>query len=98
VAILASIAGRRQRLNKFAEKVRFRRPAPKGATDFGGLTASLKRCPDTKLRSSAICKAGAENKLLIAAVNRCATQKQVRDAVNAAPPKHERNDSVKPLV
>jgi hypothetical protein len=28
-------------------KVRLRHPAPKGASDFGGLMASLKRCPDT---------------------------------------------------
>src|ERR1700678_3871823 len=35
------------------KKVRFRRPVRKGATDFGGLTASLKRIPDTKLEFSA---------------------------------------------
>src|SRR6266852_1238577 len=31
-----------------AEKLGFRCPAPKGASDFEELTASLKRCPDTK--------------------------------------------------
>ena len=31
-----------------AEKLVFRCPAPKGASDFEELTASLKRCPDTK--------------------------------------------------
>jgi len=31
-----------------AEKVDIRCPAPKGAIDFEGFTASLKRCPDTK--------------------------------------------------
>jgi hypothetical protein len=40
-----------------AEKVAFRYPAPKGATGFGGLTASLKRCPDRKPRFSAFCEA-----------------------------------------
>jgi TldD protein len=30
-----------------AAKVEFRCPAPEGASDFEGLTASLKRCPDT---------------------------------------------------
>ena len=30
-----------------AEKVGFRCPAPEGASDFEGLTAALKRCPDT---------------------------------------------------
>ena len=33
---------------EFAEKLVFRCPAPKGASDFEELTASLKRCPDTK--------------------------------------------------
>jgi hypothetical protein len=33
---------------QFAEKPGFRCPAPKGAYDFDELTASLKRCPDTK--------------------------------------------------
>jgi len=37
---------------QFAEKGRFRRSAPKGATDFGGLTALLKQCPDTDLAFS----------------------------------------------
>jgi hypothetical protein len=31
-----------------AEKVGTRCPAPKGASDFEGLTVSLKRYPDTK--------------------------------------------------
>jgi hypothetical protein len=31
-----------------AEKVNFGCPAPKGASDFEGLTVSLKRYPDTK--------------------------------------------------
>jgi hypothetical protein len=34
---------------KIAEKLGFRRTAPKGASQFKELTASLKRCPDTKL-------------------------------------------------
>jgi hypothetical protein len=32
-----------------AEKFGFRRTAPKGASQFKELAASLKRCPDTKL-------------------------------------------------
>src|ERR1039458_1719435 len=36
------------RRSQAAEKVGCRRPAPKGASDFEELTASLKRCPDTK--------------------------------------------------
>ena len=32
-----------------AEKVKIRRPAPKGAVDFEALAVSLKRYPDTKL-------------------------------------------------
>jgi hypothetical protein len=43
---------------QFAEKLNFQRPAPKGASEFKLLTASLKRCPDTKLSFSANCKAG----------------------------------------
>jgi hypothetical protein len=34
---------------QIAEKLGFRRTAPKGASQFKELTASLKRCPDTKL-------------------------------------------------
>jgi len=34
---------------QIAEKPGFRRTAPKGASQFKELTASLKRCPDTKL-------------------------------------------------
>jgi hypothetical protein len=34
---------------QFAEKLRLLCPAPKGASEFKELTASLKRCPDTKL-------------------------------------------------
>jgi len=34
---------------QFAERPGFRCPAPKGAYGFEELTASLKRCPDTKL-------------------------------------------------
>jgi hypothetical protein len=33
---------------EFAEKLGFRCPAPKGASDFEELTAPLKRSPDTK--------------------------------------------------
>jgi hypothetical protein len=32
-----------------AGKTRSAAPAPKGASEFEALTASLKRCPDTKL-------------------------------------------------
>jgi len=35
-------------MQALAEKLGFRCPAPKGASDFEELTASLKRCPDTK--------------------------------------------------
>jgi len=42
---------------QIAEKPGFRRTAPKGASQFKELTASLKRCPDTKLGFSAICEA-----------------------------------------
>jgi len=42
---------------QLAEKPGFRRTAPKGASQFKELTASLKRCPDTKLGFSAICEA-----------------------------------------
>jgi hypothetical protein len=31
-----------------AKEVEYRRPAPKGASDFEELAVSLKRCPDTK--------------------------------------------------
>jgi hypothetical protein len=40
-----------------AEKVDIRPSAPKGAIDFEGLAASLKRCPDTNLSFSAACEA-----------------------------------------
>jgi hypothetical protein len=39
---------------KFAEKVDLGGTAPKGAFDFEQLTASLKRCPDTKPSFSAL--------------------------------------------
>ncbi|MGB6247524.1 MAG: hypothetical protein WBF54_00330, partial [Terriglobales bacterium] len=42
---------------EFAEKVEFRCPTPKGASDFKRLAVSLKRYPDTKLSFSALCKA-----------------------------------------
>src|SRR5260370_32138494 len=44
-------------VKQFAEKVRFRRPAPKGASDSEGLAVSLKRYPDTNQSFSANCKA-----------------------------------------
>jgi hypothetical protein len=40
---------------QIAEKFGFRRAAPKGASELQALTASLKRCPDTKPILSAIC-------------------------------------------
>jgi cytochrome c biogenesis protein CcmG/thiol:disulfide interchange protein DsbE len=36
-------------------EIDYRLPAPKGASDLEGLTASLKRCPDTKPNLSAAC-------------------------------------------
>src|ERR1017187_2126155 len=48
-------AGTRGR--QIAEKLGFRRTAPKGASQFKELTASLKRCPDTNPIFSAGCKA-----------------------------------------
>jgi hypothetical protein len=65
-----------QRPKQFAEKLDLRCSAPKGAFQFKGLAVSLKRYPDTNLSFSANCLAVAENKPDIAAVNRCATQKQ----------------------
>src|ERR1700675_1140200 len=65
----------------------------KGASDFEELTASLKRCPDTKLKrcpgtkrvvfsklESLVCKPS-----FISAVNRCATQNQMQQRL-ASPP------------
>ena len=66
---------------EFAEKVEFRCPAPKGASDFKRLAVSLKRYPDTKLSFSALCKAAMKIAMLIAAVNRCATQRQEQNRV-----------------
>ena len=60
---------------QFAEKVAFARPAPKGASDVEGPPVSLKRYPDTKRSFSANYKAVTEDETVIAAVNRCATQK-----------------------
>jgi len=39
---------RESALNSLLTGPGFRYPAPKGASDFEELTASLKRCPDTK--------------------------------------------------
>ena len=51
-------AGGPSSAKQFAEKLEIKAPAPKGAIDLEQLTASLKRCPDTKPSFSANCKAG----------------------------------------
>jgi len=45
---LPRLSGRMRAL-QIAEKLGFWHTAPKGASQFKGFTASLKRCPDTKL-------------------------------------------------
>ena len=45
------------RVEQAAEEADTRRSAPKGASDFEGLAASLKRFPDTNLSFSASCEA-----------------------------------------
>jgi hypothetical protein len=47
--IFAMRLARTSAAKQFAEKLRLLCPAPKGASEFKELTASLKRCPDTKL-------------------------------------------------
>src|SRR5271163_4396037 len=63
------------------EQVESATAAPKGATDSRGIVVSLNRLRKkcfSRRRVTAAAKAGAENKLVIAAVNRCATQKQAQ--------------------
>jgi len=59
------------------EAVDFIAGSQRMASDSEELTASLKRCPDTKREFSSRLESRTQNNSVIAAVNRCATQNQM---------------------
>src|ERR1700674_652869 len=70
-----------QRLKSLLKKLGFRWSAPKGASDFEELTASLKRCPDTKREFFQQTVQPQSKNAVIAALKRCATQNKLPLAV-----------------